>query len=424
MDPLPDAFAGQHSAIALDLSGVPVISGYFAQPYGDLLYGVASAASSGAEIVWEFVDGVPSDAVCEGDTDGPRAGIAEPGDDVGWDTDIVTDSNGYARISYFDRTNGDLKYAAFDGSQFNIHTVDDVGFTGQYTSMVLDGEGKPIIAYMTAWDEGNSYLKIVWATTTNPTVATDWKAAYIVDQVVVPCEGDNCDSGVSNFNGVPVGVGLYSSLGLYSDNTPAVAYYDSLNGNLKFTYYNSGTDSFNAPQILAGEDDQGQDTGDLGTDLSMFITDSDDVHLVYIDADLGDLYHLEFAGRSTSGAAVALIDAGSRDANGDPVDLGSEIGELHWVGNFAKIVVDDMSTPRVAYQDGTNLDMVYAEQNQGGVWEKEIIARRQYEDQFDGAFGFFIDIAVNSAGDQVFISHFKHNLRTDPWSSELILILK
>ncbi len=34
-----------------------------------------------------------------------------------------------------------------------------------------------------------------------------------------------------------------------------------------------------------------------------------------------------------------------------------------------------------------------------------------------GAFGFFTDQVMNQAGDLAIISNFKHNLRTDPWTS-------
>ena len=107
MPPLPDAFAGQHSAIAVRVTdGIPVISGYFGQPYGDLIFGVADSAEAGASVSWSYIDGVPADAECVGAADGPRGGIAEPGEDVGWDTDLALNNGGWARISYYDRDNG------------------------------------------------------------------------------------------------------------------------------------------------------------------------------------------------------------------------------------------------------------------------------------------------------------------------------
>jgi hypothetical protein len=114
---------------------------------------------------------------------------------------------------------------------------------------------------------------------------------------------------------------------------------------------------------------------------------------------------------------MELIDIGARDANGDPTDQTGAVGDLHWVGNFSTILVDSLGYPRVVYQDGTSLDMLYAMRNAAGVWTVEIIARKLAAELFDGAWGFFTDQVMNQPGDQAIISNFKHNLRTDPWTS-------
>ena len=40
-------------------------------------------------------------------------------------------------ISYYDSTNGDLKYAAKSGGSWTLETVDAPGDVGRYTSLVL-----------------------------------------------------------------------------------------------------------------------------------------------------------------------------------------------------------------------------------------------------------------------------------------------
>ncbi len=445
LDPLPDAFAGQHSAIALGADGIPVLSGYYGRPYGDLIFGVAASAEAGAAVDWTFVDGVPADAPCEGAADGPRGGIAEPGDDVGWDTDIVVDGDGLARISYFDLTNGDLKYAAFDGAAWAIHTVDDVGQTGRFTSMVLDQAGNPIIAYMTLRDDAlDSHLMVAWATVAAPASAADW-SFYTLDSLAVPCTPDdcadgeacladtgacavlddpaNCDGGNgcpdgevcvagaceaeasgSGLDDVPAGVGVFASLDLYADGSPVVVYHDSVNGDLKAATWN-GADAFDAPVVL-------DSVGNVGADCDAFVSDDDVLHVVYQDADLGDLFYW-----NSSLGAAELVDQGARDANGDPTDLGSAVGGLHWVGNFASVAVDAAGNARVAYQDGTTQDLLVAVRNPGGVWTVSVLARKLSGDAFEGAYGFYVDQVLSAAGDLIHISNFKHNLRTDPYSS-------
>jgi ligand-binding sensor domain-containing protein len=74
-------------------------------------------------------------------------------------TSLALDSSGNPRISYYDATNGDLKYAAGDGSAWQITTVDSDGITGQYTSLALDSSGNPWISYYDATNGDLKYAK-------------------------------------------------------------------------------------------------------------------------------------------------------------------------------------------------------------------------------------------------------------------------
>ena len=68
--------------------------------------------------------------------------------DVGkWDTSLALDGAGNPAISYYDRTNEDLKYAKWNGTSWDIETVDSAGNVGYDTSLALDGAGNPAISY-------------------------------------------------------------------------------------------------------------------------------------------------------------------------------------------------------------------------------------------------------------------------------------
>ena len=79
--------------------------------------------------------------------------------DVGYYTSLALDSADNPRISYFDDTNDDLKYAWYNNSGWQTETVDSVGIVGWYTSLALDGAGNPRISYC---DETNRDLKYAW----------------------------------------------------------------------------------------------------------------------------------------------------------------------------------------------------------------------------------------------------------------------
>ena len=75
------------------------------------------------------------------------------------DTSLALDSFGRPHISYFDRTNQDLKYALWNGSAWQIETVDSDGSVGWYTSLALDSLGRPHISY---YDITNADLKYAY----------------------------------------------------------------------------------------------------------------------------------------------------------------------------------------------------------------------------------------------------------------------
>jgi hypothetical protein len=73
--------------------------------------------------------------------------VADSSYGVGTDTSIAIDSYGYPHITYFDGVNGDLKYAWYNGTGFNIDIVDGEGIVGLYSSLKLDANNDAHISY-------------------------------------------------------------------------------------------------------------------------------------------------------------------------------------------------------------------------------------------------------------------------------------
>ncbi len=129
--------------------------------------------------------------------------------DVGLETSIAVGADGLPTISYYDITNGNLKTAkcvnaACTGAP-TISTLDAVGDTGRFSSIVIGIDGLPIMSY---YDFGNDDLRVAKclnaACTGVPTLTT-------LDAVGL--------------------VGEYTSIAIGVDGLPIISYQDSANTN-------------------------------------------------------------------------------------------------------------------------------------------------------------------------------------------------
>ena len=134
-------------------------------------------------------------------------------DDVGDDSSITIGIDGLPIISYFDKTNNDLKVIKCGNSSCSagntITTLDYTGSVGEYTSITIGPDGLPIISYR---DNTNLHLK------------------------VAHCGNSSCSAGntITTLDSSP-SVGYYTSITIGTDGLPIVSYLDDLNGNLKVT---------------------------------------------------------------------------------------------------------------------------------------------------------------------------------------------
>ncbi len=444
LPPLQSHDLGRHSAIGTVAEGQIFISHYDGQ-YGDLV--VNRHDADGKLARQDYVDGVPANAPVKYGPSGARGGVVEPGGDVGRYTDLAT-GGGRVYVSYYDVGAGDLKLAvrAQDGAWRTFKVDGDQADLGRYTSIALDSDGHPLIAYFQkgaqdGFDASScpgsppagekkylTALKLARATTANPASAADFQITTLACQsgtapACADCTDTCADAGAgaacfvasegcggacdpntevcvdsggtptcaekynpSALNDLTDGVGLFAKVA--AQNKDAVVVYMRRSGGagrLEGLRVNAaGTAT--APVVLDANGDTGW-FGDLAIDPA-----NGNLAIAYHDfssRQLKFLYHQNL----TSGLTPEIIDPGV----GAP---GS--GDAGWVGADVSLAFGPTGALFAVYQDATRGDLKLASRT--SAWEILKTVRSE------GAVGFFADAAF--LGDRLFMSHARLRAKT------------
>ncbi len=245
---------GLHTSLTIDSTGRRHLV-YYDSTYRDLRYATCAAN-------------------CSVSTGWQRTTI-DQGGDVGSYASIDVASSGRLHLTYYDATNGDLKYATCAGSctlaaNWQKVPVDQLGNVGLYSSLAAD-TGTGSVVHVTYYDASRGDLKYARCSV-NCTSAANWQRVAI-DQ--------------------PGTVGLYSSLArdLRTPSTLRVSYYDATNGNLKYATCSSATCVAATSWLRATVDY----IGNVGQFTSLGIDSAGVTHIGYHDATNYDLKYARCA---------------------------------------------------------------------------------------------------------------------------------
>ncbi len=261
---------GFYTSLVLDADGYPVIS-YYDSSNGDLkVLHCSNVDCSGAQ--------TPSSPDVVGN--------------VGYDTSLVLDANGYPVISYYDFGNEDLKVlhcsnADCSGPQTST-SPDTVGSVGEYTSIVLDADGYPVISY---YDSGNEDLKVLRCSN-------------------VDCSGAQTPSSPDTAGNV----GEYTSLVLDANGYPVISYRDVTNSALKVLHCSNGACS--GPQASTSPDT----AGNVGRNPSLVLDANGNPVVSYYDIDNKDLKVLHCYDADGCGGQDQDLDGVSQSQDNCPAD--------------------------------------------------------------------------------------------------------
>ncbi len=341
---------GTNTALALDKNFLPVIA------YYDTANGQLKLTHC-------------NDRECAGNNE-PMVTVDGEGD-VGADASLALDASGNPVVSYFDRTNGQLKVAHCNdadcsGGGESIVAVDHTGTAGVFTSLELDAAGNPVVSYH---DYGKFDLKLLHCNDpdcsgggesivtvdsvndvgSDTSLALDAMGNPVVsyhdftnyDLMLVHCNDPDCagdDESIVTVDRAGT-VGMYTSLALDAAGDPVVSYYDATNHDLKVTHCNDPDCAGDDESIVAVDT-----AGDVGAYTSLALDAAGDPVVSYYDATNGDL-------------KVAHCNDGDCAGADEQINVVDGAGN---VGLDTSMRLDFRGTPVVSYRDLLNDDLKLA----------------------------------------------------------------
>lgn len=217
----------QSISIAIGADGFPVIT--YGKATENSLHLVKCAnASCSATTSDLFIDGV----------------VGGTAPNVGTSTSIAFTNDGNPKISYYDATNGELRFASCNNpacSSVATSTLDGIGArdAGAFNSMTVLPDDSLVISY---YDVTNGDLN------------------------VAKCKGPTCGGGVATTSPDSTGdVGKYTSVAIATDGMPIISYYDITNLDLKVAKC-TDLSCITSPTLLTLDS-----TGDVGQYSSLAI---------------------------------------------------------------------------------------------------------------------------------------------------------
>ena len=279
---------------------------------------------------------------------------------IGLYTSLEFDDSDCPHISYLDDTNGELRYALGDAAYPDIWdpktTLDKQLREGEFSSLVLDGDGIPHISYREEGQNAPSNLKYItkdsgnWTNGTRvadpPSIAVANGTSIAVNGNDLPriaYRGTNSTSlNFASYNGTNATwskevvdangtTGAFPSLAMGGDDTAFISYRDEDSG-LKLIQQSSG-----------GWVREDVETGNLGTYTSLALDSDGNPHISYFGVNGTDLkyaYHNDAIGGD--GWNITVVDNATTQ------------------GHTTSLRLDSNDMPHISYYDGGSDALNYA----------------------------------------------------------------
>ena len=307
--------------------------------------------------------------------------------DVGQWTSIATKSSNLPCISYMSEKYDDLKYACSDGTNWTITNVSEEtgrkdNLEGVFTSLIFDSNSIPHISFLDFSIQGNYKLR----------------HAYFKNSVWT-----------SEFVDGGAGIGYDTSITRSGDDTLFISYYDAGNLRLKYAVKSPGgdwskgafDDGFNVGRYTSTDYDQNGRPG-----ITFFSPDNGGYYYRYWNGSSWNAALIDESAKVGISTSLDISNGGFPHISyfndvGDDLKYATSVGSLFYtrelvssgnVGSYSSISLDGYSQPHVAYYDGSAQDAMFI-QNSGGWQSPDTV------DGFDdNNTGMYISMKVDNIG--------------------------
>jgi hypothetical protein len=292
---------GYDTSLALDASGFPVVS-YRDNGTGDLKVLHCN------------------DPNCAGGDDSITAPDSA-GQVTAAQTSLALDASGFPVVSYFDSNTNDLKVLHCNdpncaGGDESIVSPVTYGVVGMFSSLALDSSGFPVVSYR----DGDGNLKVMQCYDAD---CVDRSIAFV------------------DVAGAGTAAGYSTSLALDADGNPVVAYYDSVNQDLKVVHcYEPGCGGGDGepPMVITSPDPDAE--AYVGMFASLALDGSGKPMVSYYDYTNGDL---------------KILHCGDADCTSGNIITSPDTADD--VGTWTSLALDGNGNPVVGYYDETHGDL-------------------------------------------------------------------
>lgn len=271
------------------------------------------------------------------DANGWHTEIVDNSLSVGRYASLALDNSNRPHISYYDAFNGNLKYAYKDQGQWIIRVMD----TGQAAVAALAAEtGQSLegVDVREMFSRPNPELDL------GP-VAADIEPSLVTSDAEALAAGTDAEFSPQavSADAQVFGVGLYTSIAIDGDGNVGISYYDAVNGDLKYVFWENGA------WHIQVADRGGNRNYDVGTFTSLAFDSEDRPQIVYMNESLDNLRYASYRGPNW---VVTTVD----DTTG--------------VGAYTSLAFDRQNNrPYISYYDFANRDLKYATRTSDG-WIK------------------------------------------------------